>query len=564
LVSAFNGLTQRVWDEARARAHLVAVKVYDDAEGAIAAANDVRPDLVLCPYLKERVPENVWRNWRTVIVHPGPVGDQGPSSLDRAILDQEPVWGVTALQAVEELDAGPIWTYRTFPMRCDPPRKSTLYGGLVTEAAVACALEVVDLAADPSFRPTPLPDAPRPVAGTRKRALLRQSDRRFDWASDAVDIVRRIRAADGFPGVRTVLAGEEVSAFDAHLGRGRGSPGEIIGRCGGHVLVAAGDGAVWIGHVKRAGGVKLPATTVLPVQDVAEVSDGPRDIRYRRDGAVGELTFSFYNGAAGTEQCTRLEAALRYAARQDTQVVVLRSGHDVFCNGIHLGEIEAAPDPATAAWNNIRAINGVCRALIEIQHQITIAAYAGPAGAGGLMLGLGADVVVGRGGVMINPYYDIGLSGSELHTLTLPHRVGHDGAATLLSAKLPISTDRAADIGLLDLAGPGCPEEFDDWLESLAHRYTDPAAWRGVMYSRVPSDRPLDYYEAQELAEMARDIYDDRSGFAAARRGFIQKHRREPTTGGLLITGEQSAYDEYLYGMALASVWLAQRQSVLR
>jgi putative two-component system hydrogenase maturation factor HypX/HoxX len=52
LVSAFNGLTQRVWDEARARAHLVAVKVYDDAEGAIAAANDVRPDLVLCPYLK--------------------------------------------------------------------------------------------------------------------------------------------------------------------------------------------------------------------------------------------------------------------------------------------------------------------------------------------------------------------------------------------------------------------------------------------------------------------------------------------------------------------------------
>jgi len=555
VVSAFNGLSQRVWDELRVRGHHVAVSVHAGPASVVAAAFAAEPDLVLCPYLKERVPAEVWRNWPTVILHPGPVGDQGPSSLDRAILDEEPVWGVTAFGAVEEFDAGPIWACHTFAMPADPPRKSALYGGPVTAAAVACVLDVVERAADPAFRPTPLREAGHPVPGTTRRPGLSQADRRFDWATDSESIVRRIRAADGFPGVRTVLAGEEVSVFDARPGTGVGAPGEIVGRCRGHVLVATGSGALWIGQARRVGGIKLPATTVLPVADVPVVQDGPQDISYRREGAVGHLTFSFYNGAAGVDQCRRLESALRRAAQQDTRVLVLRSGPEVFCNGIHLGQIEASPDPAAAAWSNIQAINGVCRALIEINDQITIAAFAGPAAAGGVMLGLGADVIVGRSGVMLNPYYDIGLHGSELHTLTLPHRVGHQGAATLLSAKLPISTDRAAAVGLVDLVGPADPGEFSEWLDDVADRYTDPAAWRGVIYSRIPGDRPLDYYESLELAEMARDVYDDSHGFAAARRSFVGKNRFRPATDGLVVSGDRTDFDDFIDDNPLRDMW---------
>jgi putative two-component system hydrogenase maturation factor HypX/HoxX len=555
VVSAFNGLSQRVWDELRGRGHHVAVSVHSGPASVVAAVFAAEPDLVLCPYLKERVPAEVWRNWPTVILHPGPVGDQGPSSMDRAILDGEPVWGVTAFGAVEEFDAGPIWACHTFPVPADPPRKSALYGGPVTAAAVACVLDVLERAADPTFRPTPLRETTRPIPGMNKRPLLTQADRRFDWAADSESIVRRIRAADGFPGIRTVLAGHEVSVFDARPGTGVGAPGEIIGRCRGHVLVATGSGAVWIGQARRVGGIKLRATAVLPVADVPGVQDGPQDIRYRREGAVGHLTFSFYNGAAGVDQCRRLESAVRCAAQQDTQVLVLRSGPEVFCNGIHLGEIEAAPDPATAAWDNIRAINGVCRALIEIKDQITIATFTGSAAAGGVMLGLGADVVVGRSGVMLNPFYDIGLHGSELHTLTLPHRVGHQGAATLLSAKLPISTDRAAAVGLVDLVGPADPDEFSEWLDDVADRYTDPAAWRGVIYSRIPVDRPLDYFESLEFAEMARDVYDDSHGFAAARRSFVAKDRFRPATDGLVVSGDRTDFDDFIDDNPLRDMW---------
>src|ERR1700760_1273619 len=145
---SFNGLTQRVWTELRRAGHSVSWSVWagDEALRSTVAATD--PDLGLCPFLKERVPEDVWSSRRTVIIHPGPVGDRGPSSLDWAITDGAAEWGVTALQAVEEMDAGPIWAARTFPLPAAAPRKSSLYNGPVADAAMECILEVVTKAAE--------------------------------------------------------------------------------------------------------------------------------------------------------------------------------------------------------------------------------------------------------------------------------------------------------------------------------------------------------------------------------------------------------------------------------
>ena len=525
LVSSFNGLTQRIWDELRSRGHDVAVEFALDEQTICDGVLQAQPDLILCPYLKERVPEQVWAKWPTVIIHPGPVGDRGPSSLDWAISGSAPVWGVTALQAVEAMDAGPIWAHREFPMPAEPPRKSALYSGPVADAAVECALEVVARAADPVFRPVPMERAPHPVPGTGERPLMRQTDRSFDWTEPAAAILRRVRAADGFPGVRTELAGETVSVFDAHPATGSGRPGTILGRCNGYLKVACGTGALWIGHLKRPGGIKLAASTVLSevMARVPELEDGPSEITYRRYGAVGELTFRFYNGAAGPDQCRRLRRELHRAVRQDTRVLVLRGGPEVFCNGIHLNEIEAAADPAAHAWDNITAINLVCRELIEATEQVTITAFTGNAGAGGVMLGLGADIVTARAGVVLNPYYDMGLYGSELHTYSLPRRVGTDTARQLLTACLPVGSTTAAKLGLVDLVGPGEPAEFDSWLVDLAQQYAEPEVWEDIVSRRRPAERPLDYYETLELAEMARDLFDDRSDFAAARHAFVRK-----------------------------------------
>ncbi|GII25191.1 enoyl-CoA hydratase-related protein [Planosporangium mesophilum] len=551
LVSSFNGLTQRAWCALREAGHEVSVELAIDESTIISGVEAAKPDLVLCPFLKERVPARVWQNWRTVIIHPGPVGDRGPSSLDYAIMNRLPVWGVTALQAVEEMDAGPIWATRTFPMPDEAPRKSVLYNSLVADAALQCIAEVVGKAGDPTFMPTPLEFAHRPVPGTGLQPTLRQDDRAFSWEDDAETIVRRVRAADGFPGVRTEVAGLVVNAFDAYPGNVAGAPGEVLAHYNGSVLVGTGRGSVWLGYLKEPGGVKLPATMVLAgrLRDVPNAQAGlPPQIEYARHGDVGTLTFRFYNGAMSTRHCRQLDAGLRYALSQDTRVLVVRSGDCVFSNGIHLGVIEAADDPAVEGWANIRAINKVCRRIITASNQVVIAAYAGNAGAGGAMLGLGADIVVARSGIVLNPYYEMGLYGSELHTYTLPDRVGDELAMRLTTDRLPVDTTRARAIGLIDAVGPREPEEFAQWLHDVAVAQTGRQRWRSILEAKVErardTVRPLSYYETRELAEMARDMFDDRKGFAAARHAFMYKQKPTETPSKLALHRQPDVYDQ--------------------
>ncbi len=556
LVSAFNGLSQRVWCALRDAGHEVGVLLAGSEREMIDGVRAAAPELILCPYLKDRVPAVVWQRFRTVILHPGPIGDRGASSLDWAIADGARTWGVTALQAVEEFDAGPIWASRTFPVPAVPPRKSALYTGPVSDAALECALEVVAKAADPSFTPVPAENTPTQTPGAGPRPLMRQADRAFDWSDPTETIMRRIRAADGSPGVRTEVAGLSAYACDAHPGPVRQArPGTLLGRRQGAVLVATGDGSLWVGHLRPAaeGGIKIPATTALgerlrgvadsPVQAFAEpeTPNAYRQIRYRRTDAIGWLTFDFYNGAMAPGHCRRLLTALRHAIAQDTRVLVLRGGTEAFSNGIHLNVIEAAPDPATAAWANIRAINEVCREIITCTRQVVVAAYAGNAGAGGVMLGLGADVVAARDGIVLNPYYDIGLYGSELHTYTLPRRVGAERAQRLIDEKLPVSTAQAVRFGLIDEIGPRHPEAYTQWLTLLAERHSDARAARkrrAAKARQLAAERiPLDVFETRELSEMSRDIYADRSGFAAARGAFVRKDRPAATPRQLLLAG---------------------------
>jgi putative two-component system hydrogenase maturation factor HypX/HoxX len=540
LCSAFNGLSQRAWLHLRARGHRVAIGIVRDPQEIAAAAAATDPDLIICPFLRRRVPEVVWRRYRTIIIHPGPEGDRGPSALDWAIMDAEPTWGVTALQATGDLDGGPVWGTRVFRMPADPPRKSTLYNTEVTDAAMSLIGEVAAKAEDPGFTPRR-----QDHRAAKDRPLVRQADRAFSWGDPAGHILRRIRAADGRPGVHTELAGVPVAVFDAHPGHASpGEPGTIAGRRQGALLVRTGDGALWIGHARRlapeAAGttVKLPAALALgsSLPGVPQIAGPPslREVGYRRVGKVGLVDFAFYNGAMSTPQCRRLAAAVRHAAAQDTAVLVLAGG-EVFSNGLHLGVIDAHPDPAAEAWRNITAIDDLCREIIGCTGQLVVSALAGDAGAGGVMLALGADEVIARDGVLLNPHYrKMGLYGSEYWTYVLPHRVGEAQAHRLTTHCEPITATEAAEIGLVDhLAGSDRAEfaaaALDHATELAAGGRAD-ALLRRKRATREADEqrRPLDTYRVRELAEMSHDIFDDRHGFAQARHAFLTGHPAGP------------------------------------
>ncbi|GAA4259814.1 hypothetical protein [Dactylosporangium darangshiense] len=57
IVSAFNGLSQRAWCALRAAGHDVTVEFAIDDNTMIAGAHLTDPDIIICPYLKDRVPD---------------------------------------------------------------------------------------------------------------------------------------------------------------------------------------------------------------------------------------------------------------------------------------------------------------------------------------------------------------------------------------------------------------------------------------------------------------------------------------------------------------------------
>lgn len=539
LTHAFNSLTQRLFVELEGRGHEVSVEFDINDDIAREAVDLYRPGLIIAPFLKRAIPESIWREHVCLVVHPGIRGDRGPSALDWAILNRETRWGVTLLQANAEMDAGDIWAECEFPMR--EATKASLYRNEVTDAAVKAALLAVERFQRGGFTPRPLDVADPTVRGVQ-RPLMQQSDRSIDWQQDDTEtVLRKLRSADGFPGVRDFMFGRHYFLFDAHAERTLGGePGELIARCGGAICRATIDGAVWIGHLRdkhAAHAFKLPATSLLAdeIQDLPEVAAGQntgyRDIWYEEEGDVGYLYFPFYNGAMGADQCERLRSFYVDACERNTRIIVLMGGPDYWSNGMHLNLIEAADSAADESWRNINAIDDLAREIINTDSHLTVAALQGSAGAGGVFLARAADEVWAREGVILNPHYkDMGnLYGSEYWSYLLPRYAGPENAGRITQARLPMGADEALRLGLVNEVISQRGADFVTAVKQHATRMATVPSFAECLLikrrrrARDESIKPLQAYRDQELARMRMNFYGFDPSYHVARYNFVYK-----------------------------------------
>lgn len=545
LSHAFNSLTQRLFVELQVRGYEVSVEFDINDALALEAVELYRPDLIIAPFLKRAIPETIWGSYVCLIVHPGIVGDRGPSALDWAILKRQKRWGVTVLQANAEMDGGDIWASAEFELRA--ASKASLYRNEITNAAVDAVLLAVSRFQCGDFVPQALDYSDPDVRG-KWRPLMRQSDRAIDWSRDNTEaVLRKIRSADGFPGLRDSMFDRELFLYDARAEKVlRGKAGEVIARCGAAICRATTDGAVWIGHLRDKQYVhpfKLPATMLLAseVDDLPEIianrDSGYQDIWYEQEGEVGYLHFPFYNGAMGSEQCERLRQAYLDACARNTRIIVLMGGPDYWSNGMHLNLIEAADSAADESWRNINAMNDLALEIINTDSHLTIAALQGNAGAGGVFLARAADEVWAREGVILNPHYkDMGnLYGSEYWSYLLPRYAGAENAERIIQGRLPMGVHEAQSLGLVN-------EVFDKdvnrFVSTLKQRAEDMAA-QSVFSTRLKykcerrladeSQKPLQDYREQELERMRLNFYGFDPSYHVARYNFVYKVPRSRT-----------------------------------
>jgi putative two-component system protein, hydrogenase maturation factor HypX/HoxX len=534
LVSAHNSLSQRTQIALTELGHEISVAVVSTSLEMEAAVARHRPELIVCPMLKAIIPPSITDRHRCLIVHPGPKGDRGPSSLDWAIELEADRWGVTVLEATDDVDGGDVWASRTFRMR--EAGKSSLYRHEVRREAVDAVVQAVRDVAAGDVAPEPLRYSGPDVFG-RPRPLLTQAERAIDWTRDDTGtVLRRIHAAEGHPGVLDSVGGERFHLFGGHRETTlRGRPGRILAHRHGAICRATADGAVWISHLKAPGGFKLPATRALELAGVeldAREGGNWSEIRYDERDGVGYLHFDFYNGAMSTDQCRRLRAAYRRATRRPTAVIVLMGGRDFFSNGIHLNVIEAAEDPAAESWWNLHAIDDVVRDIVETDSHLVVSALAGDAAAGGVPFAMAADHVVAREDVVLNPYYRHmgGLYGSEYWTYLMPRRIGHELTEELTSAPFePIGTRRAVEIGLLDDAFGEDVPRFRGQVRALAAELAAmpylPTLLEAKRRARQRDEqvKPLSAYRTEELAKSHECFFGPDRSYHEARHRFVHK-----------------------------------------
>jgi methionyl-tRNA formyltransferase len=177
---------------------------------------------------------------------------RGAAPIQAAIREGLGETGVTIMQMVPQLDAGPILLQAPTPIVADETageltlRLSELGAGALIEALALLELGLA--------KPQPQDDR----LATYAPKLTRETAQ-VDWARSAHEVGRHVRAYDPRPGAWGRVNGAEVKLFGARVAP-RGSsrePGDVIAIDAEGMLVACGGGAVRIVAVQPSGKRRL-------------------------------------------------------------------------------------------------------------------------------------------------------------------------------------------------------------------------------------------------------------------------------------------------------------------
>ena len=523
LITTFNSLSQKVYCYLKDSGFDVSVVYAINKEQMIREIDTILPDLVFSPFLKKYIPKEIFENYPTFVLHPGPKGDRGAYSLENVIYHDKKEWGVVILKVDEKLDGGDIYKEVSFEVKS--PYKASIYRNELSDSALNATKEFFK-----SFKN----QKPTPQLKLPMHEKLSTENIKIDWQNDTTkEILKKINTLDSFPGVKDEILGIECYLFGAwREEKLKGDPKEIVAKRDGAICIGTIDGAVWISHLKEPHRFKLPATYVLK-DKLAGVKEDRLPLLFDKSYAsfyetsvelkdeVAYLCFNFHNGAMSTAQCIRLKYCVDYL-KVNCKVLVLVGGRDFFSNGIHLNILEDSQKQGEDGWANINAMNDLISTILFADEIVTVASLAKNAGAGGVFMALACDFVVAKDGVVLNPHYKtLGLSGSEYHTFTLPKRVGEKKAKELLEACLPISAKYAKEIGMVDEVYREA-EYYEKLHQFCKKSYDDDFIWDKQEFLEENRDK-IEALKEKELSIMHPEFWDEESLFHKLRIEFVYK-----------------------------------------
>jgi methionyl-tRNA formyltransferase len=187
---------------------------------------------------------------------------RGAAPIHRAIESGDSRTGVTIMRMEEGLDTGPMLLIEALTI-LDTDTTGTLHDKLAHMGG-RMIVDALHRMAAGSLVPVPQPEE-----GVTYAAKISKEEAKLDLSRPAVELARKVRAFNPFPGafLQTsggATAGVAIKIWNAQAVDGKGRPGELLSAdVQRGIVVACGDGALRLTELQKPGGKRLAAGEFL-------------------------------------------------------------------------------------------------------------------------------------------------------------------------------------------------------------------------------------------------------------------------------------------------------------
>jgi methionyl-tRNA formyltransferase len=181
---------------------------------------------------------------------------RGAAPIHRAIESGDLETGVTIMEMEEGLDTGPMLLMERLPI-LDSDTTGSLHDKLAEMGGRMIVEALRKMAAGD------LPAEPQPEQGVTYAAKISKEEAKLDLQRPALELARKVRAFNPFPGAHAQAGGVTVKIWNAQAVDGKGQPGQVLSADAQGIVVACGEGALRLTELQKPGGKRLAAGEFL-------------------------------------------------------------------------------------------------------------------------------------------------------------------------------------------------------------------------------------------------------------------------------------------------------------
>ena len=180
---------------------------------------------------------------------------RGAAPIQAAILNGDPVTGVSIMKMDAGIDTGDTLSQRTIPILPDDT------AGSLSERLALAGAELLIESLPPYILGELIPK-PQLEELASYAPMLKKDDGRLDFSQTAVALERRVRALNPWPGAFTIWENQPLKIHRAHVSSQQAAPGELL-IVEGQPAIGTADGVLILDDLQPAGKRPMPGETFL-------------------------------------------------------------------------------------------------------------------------------------------------------------------------------------------------------------------------------------------------------------------------------------------------------------